>query len=313
MFKKVNSLVLDPTAKILNFLSLSYARFLKSTDSEDNFIPCVELVDTKIMKSKRMIQNILTNTQDFYDFELNSSLLVSENFTVQDAVDHFSRFLPMAYKNTRYISKSDLSDVLSLFNAIFPQLDLFNSDYVDDDLYSFLFHCFNKIEFYYTNFQNQELLNNGVYMILSKEKGVLHLNNDKKNLSLYGGNVEGYFDLRIYSSFSRENSQMDTYDKLSYSRHGSIYDESEISLNVKYNTLQEYLDHYEKFSCMPLSFKFFMVLYKRALFAEFAKPFLVEVIKYLKENVSEKPFPESSDPSDDYLAMSAIDRFLLRF
>ena len=282
MFKKVNSLVVDPTAKVLNFVSLTYAKFLKSNNHQDAAVDPISLVDLKLMNSKRRVQKILTDNQDFYDFDLNANSYVSDNFTVQDAVGHFIKFLPYMYSNTKRFSNASLSSSFSKFNAVYPQLDLFNPDYVDVCLYSFLHQCFNKIDYYYSHFQNQELLNNGVYMTLNKEKGVLHLDKETEIISLYGGNVEGYFNLRVYTSFSREDSDKDTYDKVRFSRRGSIYDETEISVNVKYTTLQEYLDHYEKFSCMPLSFRSFMVFYKRALFAEFAKPFLLEILRYLK-------------------------------
>ena len=320
MLEKVNFAYLSPKSlKIPKVFSSLYKNiFRKNKDFcvsiyENNKVSQDSLVDLNIISTKRSLKNILNSDQDLYNFELNNNFQIANDFSVEDGVRYFCNFMPTFYTNDKFISISELRSKFLKYKYVFPELELFNLDFLDRSLYSFVYQCLNRIDFYYSHFQRQELINNGVHYSLRNDKGVLHLDTVKNSISMYGGDFNKFFDMRFYKTFDRKESDLDIYDRIRFGFFRSIDDKSEDLRNVKYTNLHDYITHFEKFGYMPICFKTFAVLYKRALFAEFAKPFLFEMFTYLKSISTPIVLSDEFSNSDEYFTMGAIDRFLIKF
>jgi len=312
----VNEHLAPSYQKVVVFISSLYKRLVKLQESNLDSclplpLPCEEesiaLINLELFKSKREITEILNLDADSLNFDLNTNFEVVDNFTVLDAIGDFKNFLPNFFLDTKSINTLLLRDKFLRYKYLFPELKFFNKEFLDTSLYSFVFHSLHRIDLYYYNFQKQELVNNGVHMTLKRDKAVLHLNTTSDTVSVYGGDIDRYHDIRIYKTYERVNSDLDTYKKVRFGTFKSIHNKSKTLKDVKYDNLDEYIMHYDRFGCMPLSFKSFILLYRRALFAEFAKPFLLEVFKFL-ETQSRPNYVK--DRSDQSLRMQSIERFL---
>ncbi|MBI96005.1 hypothetical protein CL656_02560 [bacterium] len=324
MLEKVNFVNEHPSNlsnKLLEFMSSLYKRFLGDHMSLiespllDSSLPLISeqeprlVVDLNVFKSKSAITEISDAASNLLDFDLNSNIEVASDFTVLDAISDFRNCLPIFFSDTTSFGTPLLRDKFVRFKILFPELDLFNREFLDSSLYSFVFHCLYRIDLYYINFQKQELVNNGIHMTLKRDKSVLHLNTTSDTVSLYGGDIDRYHDIRIYKTFERANSDLDTYEKVRYGSLRPLSKQANSDRNLKYNTLEDYLNHYDKYGWMPVNFKSFVVFYRRALFAEFAKPFLLEIFRFLESESKSKP-NYVIDGNDQSLRLQSIQRFL---
>jgi len=283
--------------------------------------PCV-LIDRELIKFKRDITNVFKSQEENEFIKLNSSSMVTDFFTMDQALSYFARITPEYFGSYFNVPSSSVRKEFMKFNFVFPNLKMFDTDLIDPSFYSYFYKCFLLIDELYSTFEVEESKCHGVSLKIKEDTACLYVHeklDGTRNVSMFGGSLLNRFKITVFWCFDSDQESIYSSvlpdllsEKLDCATrfYDEFLDESTNKVkyrDVVYDDLNDYLDHFNQFGRMPRSFYRFMWDYKRAAFAEFATPFLSLMVEYLQT----RNYNDTCDHSDDsFLTMHPIERFL---
>ena len=283
--------------------------------------PCV-LIDRELLKSKRDITNVFKSQEENEFIKLNSSSMVTDFFTMDQALSYFARITPEYFGSYFNYPIYSIKKEFVKFNTVFPNLKMFDTDLIDPSFYAYFYKCFLLIDNFYSTFELEESKFHGVSLNMKEDTAVMYVHekiDGTRTISVFGGSVINRFKVKVFWCFDSDQETIyssvlpDLFSEKLDCATGfdpEVLDESAGRpkyRDVFYDNLDGYLDHFNQFGRMPRSFYRFIWDYKTATFAEFATPFLSLMVEYLQSRVYEN-FNDSTE--DYFLTMHPVERFL---
>ena len=306
---------------VANYLNSSFSNIDAEDEQESKMI-----IDTDVLEIKRSLKYAFVEEDEpktllFYPEQFCGESMTRSNLLEIFATSFVSIFseLPGSREDLQRFhisdfslngpSKIEMSRQFAKYQRIFPDFDFFNTDIFDPSLYLFFYNCFNFLDSVYVDFQKLILEQRGINVKLRDDRTLLYINEKIDNsceFRVFGGSFRPSSSIKVFWEFEGRSSKDSFYQNISFDDTKSIYS-SEIN---NYQELSSFLNHYNTFQSMPTSFVEFLFELKSAAFAEFAKPFIYEMLKYL-ERKSRKDIPQIKDSEfDNYFLLGPANRFI---
>ena len=279
------------------------------------------LIDRELLNIKRSVDYALINKDLdflFYPEEFSRNNMSKERILKMFSDWFMPYFLdPSASKFNMYrfhvedfnfptFSEKQMRTKFDKYQRIFTEFDFSNPDAFDPTLHLFFYRCFDYIDSLYKDFQQQILDQRFNNVSLREDRTLLYLNkrqDDSIEFKIFGGSFEYNPSIKVFYEFEGKSSESSIYTQVKFDDSNSV--------SNNYNDFLSYLDHYCTFESMPTSFADFLLELKYAAFAEFAKPFILEMFIFL----SKKGLPDipkiKYDDIDDYMLLGPYNRFFL--